>query len=204
MVWQEASIRARRRGGCSTCGDARQFAIHSTSYDLRGIEGAGTASWFRFLASVFPQDWEFRNRAARPATDPVNALLSLGYTLAHHRCETLLSAADLDPRVGFLHDIRPGRASLACDLVEPLRAPLVDRLVVGVLARKTLTRDSFVQRGAAWRLEPDAFKRFLSTFEQSFHDDSKPPSLQQQLLERIDHIQDRIRSFDGTAAGEKK
>jgi CRISPR-associated protein Cas1 len=175
--------------------------LASSLDQLRGIEGIATANWFRFLTTVFPPTWEFKKRIARPATDPVNALLSLGYTLAHHRCETLLAAADLDPRVGFLHDIRAGRASLACDLMEPLRAALIDRLVVATLARKTLTLDSFVQQGSAWRLQPEDFKRFLSVFEQAFHDATQNPSMQQRTLDRIDQIRERIRAFGGLGNG---
>lgn len=92
---------------------------------IRGHEGAAAASWFSFLGSLLPPPWRIAQRVAHPPTDRTNALLSLGYALTYRRCETLLAAADLDPRVGFLHDLRPGRSSLACDLMEPLRVPLV-------------------------------------------------------------------------------
>lgn len=162
---------------------------------LLGIEGAATATWFRFLATVLPTGWQFHKRIARPATDPVNALLSLGYTLAHHRCETLLAAEDLDPRVGFLHQVRPGRASLACDLVEPLRALLVDRLVVAALARKTFTADSFLKDDSGCKLKPDDFRRFLGLFESAFYDVSHKSNLQQRTLDRIETIRQRILAF---------
>jgi CRISPR-associated protein Cas1 len=149
--------RLRKRTGKATAID-----------QLRGIEGAAAAAWFDFFRSLLPVGWEFTKRVSHPPTDPVNALLSLGYAFVHHRCETLLAAADLDPRVGFLHDVHPGRSSLACDLVEPLRAPLVDRLVVGLLNRKVFTPDSFRQHDDQWRLRQDAFRKFLANFEQAF------------------------------------
>lgn len=168
---------------------------------LLGVEGSATAIWFRHFASLVPGSWGFSKRVARPATDPVNALLSLGYSLAHHRCETLLAAADLDPRVGFLHDIRPGRASLACDLVEPLRVPLVDRMVLGMLSRKAVAPESFVKDGQAYRLQPDEFRRYLATFEQTLTDSKAPPSFHEQTVARIEDWGRRIRVFAGPATG---
>ena len=162
---------------------------------LRGVEGSATAIWFRFFASLVPVEWGFRKRVARPATDPVNALLSLGYAFAHHRCDALLSAADLDPRVGFLHDVRPGRSSLACDLVEPLRAPLVDRMVLGMLARRSIRPESFQRDGAAYRLQSTDFKRYLAAFEQALTDGKPEPSFHQQTLDRIEDWSQRIRRF---------
>lgn len=135
---------------------------------IRGYEGAAAANWFPFLCSLLPPEWRTERRAAHPPADRTNALLSLGYSLAYYRCETLLAAADLDPRVGFLHDIHPGRSSLACDLMEPLRVPLVDRLVVRVINRREIDNGDFTSHGPSWRLTPEAFKRYLGAFEQAF------------------------------------
>ena len=167
---------------------------------LRGLEGASAARWFSFLATVLPEPWEFQKRVSRPPTDPVNALLSLGYSLAHHRCETLLAAADLDPRVGFLHDLRSGRSSLACDLVEPLRVPLVDRMVVQLLARRTIKHEDFATSGTAFRLGNDAFKRYLAAFEQAFDDPQAACSLRQATMDRINAWTQRFRQLDTPAA----
>jgi CRISPR-associated protein Cas1 len=160
---------------------------------LLGLEGSAAALWYGFLASVLPAGWTLPGRVAHPPTDPVNALLSLGYTFALTRCQTLLAAADLDPLVGFLHEVRPGRPSLACDLVEPLRAPLVDRLVVGMLARRQLTLDSFAQQDKAWRLNPESFKLVLSNFEQAFSQTGSGASWKEQTLVRIDQWSSSIR-----------
>lgn len=135
---------------------------------LRGLEGAAAAAWFRFIPTILTTDFSFERRKCHPAVDPVNALLSLGYSMAHHRCETLLTAADLDANVGFLHEVRPGRSSLACDLVEPLR-PFVDRLVIGMLNRKTFTKNDFSSGKWGLRLQREALRRFLDEFEQAFH-----------------------------------
>lgn len=153
---------------------------------LRGLEGVAAGRWFAFLPELLPEGWEFPRRAMRPPTDPVNSMLSLGYSLAHHRCETLLAAADLDPRVGFLHELRSGRSSLACDLVEPLRIELVDRMVLGLISQGIVTRDAFQLQGKACRFRPEHFKKFLASFEHFFDNPKRLPTFQDQTLRRID------------------
>lgn len=161
---------------------------------LRGVEGQGALIWFRFFASLLPAGWRFEKRSARPPADPVNALLSLGYSLATTRCGALLAAHDLDPDVGFLHEIRPGRPSLACDLVESLRVPLVDRMVLNLLSRKQIRPDSFDKEGQGCRLLPADFKNFLGHFESEFNSQRKPASFQQQTCTRIQQWIARIGS----------
>jgi CRISP-associated protein Cas1 len=181
----------------------RQRADSAATVDaLRGIEGSAAACWFRFLSDLLPAPWQFAKRSAHPPADRTNALLSLGYTLALSRCETLLAAADLDPRVGFLHDVHPGRPSLACDLVESLRVPLVDRLVVQLIVRNSVTLDSFEQRGDTWRLDQESFKKYLAAFEQAYDNSKQTPTFKEQTLRRIDSWVRRIRQFDTTNGGE--
>jgi len=104
----------QRQGKAPSAGEAitqwkkLQDSCHrSKSLDsLRGVEGTAASAWFQLFASLLPNGWMFPGRKARPATDHVNGLLSLGYTLLVARCQTLLAASDLDPLVGFLHDIK--------------------------------------------------------------------------------------------------
>lgn len=161
---------------------------------LLGIEGAAGASWLQYFASLVPAPWEFQHRRSRPPDGPVNALLSLGYTFALSRCQTQLAAADLDPLVGFLHEVRSGRPALACDLVEPLRAPLVDRLVLTVLGRRQLTEESFDGGRTGSRLTSKGFRRYLGIFEETFNDVSNGPSWKQQTDERIETLSHAIRN----------
>ena len=86
---------------------------------LRGLEGAGAAAYFRGYVQLFAPALGFEGRRRRPPPDPVNACLSLGYTLLQAQAEQACWVAGLDPMVGFLHLPAHGRASLACDLVEP-------------------------------------------------------------------------------------
>lgn len=159
---------------------------------LRGVEGTAASGWFQLFASLLPNGWTFPGRKAHPATDPVNGLLSLGYTLLVARCQTLLAASDLDPLVGFLHDVRPGRPSLACDLMEPFRISLVDRLVLNVLATRRISAEAFEHTSDGIRLKPPEFKIFLTAFEEDFHS-SRPHDVRRDIQTRIDNWIQQIR-----------
>jgi CRISPR-associated protein Cas1 len=159
---------------------------------LRGIEGRAAAVWFDIFANLLPKEWTFQGRRAHPPADPVNALLSLGYTLATTRCSALLSAYGLDPRVGFFHQIRPGRDSLACDLVESIRIPLVDRLVLKLLRRQQLKTDAFESENQ-YRLKDGSFRFFLKEFEEAFQDTQVEKSFQMQLCLRLEALVNDIR-----------
>lgn len=191
----------QRQGKASAAGGAIQqlkklqdSCSRSKSLDsLRGIEGTAASTWFQLFASLMPNGWTFPGRRSRPATDPVNGLLSLGYTFLVARCQTLLAASDLDPLVGFLHDVRPGRPSLACDLMEPFRISLVDRLVLNVLSTRRLSLESFEQTPEGIRLLSPDFKIFLTAFEEEFHRNS-PNNVQREIQARIDQWIQEIRS----------
>ena len=93
---------------------------------LRGLEGAGAAAYFEGFGDLLPERLGFSSRNRRPPKDPVNAALSLGYTLLHAETVLALYGAGFDPFIGFYHALDFGRESLACDVVEPLRVE-VDR-----------------------------------------------------------------------------
>ena len=93
------------------------------------------------------EDFPFNGRNRRPPKDKVNALLSFVYTLLNHEVQSALETVGLDPYVGFVHTDRPGRASLALDMMEELRAYLADRLVLSVINRKQISDKGFVEHG---------------------------------------------------------
>src|SRR5262249_6394669 len=126
---------------------------------LRGLEGAASAAWFSLLGQLLRPPWQFPQRVRRPPTDPVNALLSLGYTWVLTRTVARAEAAGLEVNLGGLHEYRPGRPSLACDLMEPLRVPAVDRWLVQRLNQGEMTPADFVTEGGGIRLHPKAFGR---------------------------------------------
>ncbi|MBN1920067.1 MAG: CRISPR-associated endonuclease Cas1 [Anaerolineae bacterium] len=112
---------------------------------LLGIEGAGAKAYFELYRQAFAPEWGFQKRTRRPPKDPVNALLSLGYTLLGNVVMTALEAVGLDPYLGFFHAEKYGRPALALDLVEEFRAPLVDSLVMRLINWRMLSPQHFEQ-----------------------------------------------------------
>lgn len=131
---------------------------------LRGIEGAAAAAYFSGLAALFPPSLDFTGRNRRPPRDPVNACLSLGYTLLHNDAVRAAAVAGLDPVIGVYHDIKAGRESLACDLAEPFR-PLVDRFVHELFRSQALRQESFTVTGAGCRVNKTARQAFFRAYE---------------------------------------
>ena len=107
---------------------AQEVGAQPTVEGIRGVEGAAARQYFVALRSVVPPELEFTGRNRRPPRDPVNAALSLAYTLLHWEAVHVLHAVGLDPMLGFYHRPSFGRESLACDVMEPLR-PAVDRWI---------------------------------------------------------------------------
>ncbi len=134
---------------------------------LLGLEGAASAAYFAAFGDMLSGAWSFPGRVRRPPKDPVNALLSFGYTLAGSEIARHLTAAGFDPRIALLHGIRYGRESLPLDLVEEFRAPLVDRFTLRLLNRSELTEADFEDRDHdAVGLRDGARRRYLELWEE--------------------------------------
>ena len=119
---------------------------------LRGYEGKGSAVYFEgFSKGFITEDFRFPGRVRRPPTDPVNALLSLGYMLLLNQVIAAVSLVGLDPYFGSLHAVDYGRPSLALDLMEEWRPTIVDTLVLSLFNLKTLVPSDFEER--AWEEE---------------------------------------------------
>lgn len=121
---------------------------------LMGLEGATAAAWWGWLAAALPKRWRFTGRNRRPPRDPVNALLSLSYTLLGAEMLRQVHADGLDPALGFLHGIVPGRESLVLDLIEPLR-PSIDAFVLDLLDQVLSPRHFTFSRKDGCRLNKD-------------------------------------------------
>lgn len=111
--------------------------------ELRGLEGRGARSYFAVLRASLPDNLGFARRARRPPPDPVNGLLSLGYTLLTENLMSACEVVGLDPYDGFLHSDKYNRPALALDLMEEFRAPIVDSVVLNLLNRRRLDKDDF-------------------------------------------------------------
>lgn len=176
---------------------------------LRGSEGEAANLYFAvFDHLIRSPDPELRwtQRSRRPPLDPINALLSFLYTLLTHDCRSACEAVGLDPAVGFLHRDRPGRPSLALDLLEELRAPLADRLALSLVNRRQLRAADFRRmEGGAVLLTDDARKLVLTAWQERkkeerlhpFLDEKAPfglvPYLQAQMLAR--HLRGDIDAY---------
>ncbi len=117
---------------------------------LLGIEGDAANTYFGVLNKLIlnqKNDFPFSGRNRRPPKDAVNAMLSFVYTLLANDVAAALEAVGLDPCVGFFHTIRPGRFSLALDVMEEFRAYLADRLVLSLINRKQVTKRDFIMQG---------------------------------------------------------
>ena len=140
---------------------AREAAVLSA---LLGLEGTGAAVHFAALATVFPPELGFSGRNRRPPRDPANAVLSLGYTLLTFEAARQAVLFGFDPALGALHAPAPGRDSLACDLVEPLR-PQVDSLAVDLFLHRRLTARDFGRQGEGVRLSREGRRIFYEAWE---------------------------------------
>jgi len=135
--------------------------------EARGIEGTAARTYYRILRNLVRDEMEFQTRTRRPPTDPVNALLSLGYVLVGSRLASLLEAVGLDPFIGFLHDLQYGRPSLGQDFLEEFRAPCVDRFTLALLNRRQVRLEDFEthpETGAV-QLTQEGSRRYFTAFE---------------------------------------
>lgn len=134
---------------------------------LMGLEGASSAAYFRGFSKMVTGGFAFEGRRSHPSTDPVNALLSLGYTLITNEIASLVEAAGFDPFLSFLHGIKYGRRSLPLDLVEEFRHPVVDSLILSVVNKGVVKMPDFHWRdtGGCY-LSKEGFKRFLALYEE--------------------------------------
>lgn len=131
---------------------------------LRGLEGGATAAFYRAYGVLFPAASGFTGRNRRPPRDPVNAALSLGYTVAHGDALRAIAHAGLDPMLGVLHDWSYNRDSLACDLTEIARSR-VERLVWRLFAEQDLRAESFSRDGEGVRMSKAARAKFYAAYE---------------------------------------
>lgn len=165
-------------------GRLRRQAVAASSLDqLRGFEGAATAQYYRAFAEFLGPDWAFTHRRYRPSPDPVNALLSLGYSLLHNRLIGLITLHGLDPYQGVFHELKRGHAALASDLTEEWRAIIVDSLVLTLLKRRELVPRHFhtSRNKKGIRLSRKGLARFFQRFDRKTMHVVEHPRLGQQM-----------------------
>lgn len=176
---------------------ARRTLVAAETAQLRGLEGEAAQVYFGVFNHLLrPADpaFAFGGRSRRPPLDRVNALLSFLYAMLGHDCRSALEAHGLDPQVGFLHADRPGRASLALDLMEELRPVLADRLVLSLINRRQFAAGDFIlEEAGGVRLTDDARKRVLVAWQERKRDELTHPFLGEKLpLGLVAHVQAQL------------
>lgn len=151
--------------------------------ETMGIEGEAAATYFAvFNELLIGSGFVFSGRVRRPALDPVNALLSFIYSLVTQECISALQGVGLDPFVGFLHQDRPGRASLALDLLEEFRAAWADRFVLTLINRRQIQSGDFTtEASGAVRLKDDSRKAVLVAYQERKQDELIHPYLEEKV-----------------------
>ncbi len=146
--------------------DASRAPNIDTARGHEGVAGQEYFSAFNCMVGGDREAFSFTGRSRRPPLDRCNALLSFVYALLRHDIESALESVGLDPAVGFLHTDRPGRPSLALDMMEELRAPLADRLVLTLINRRQVQASGFiVQDGGAVLLEEATRKEVVAAWQ---------------------------------------
>lgn len=168
----------------------RKMALSS----LSGIEGAATAAYFGAWKRLLKHDWRFEKRLRRPPPDPINVLLSFGYTLLARAAHGAVEAAGLDPYAGFLHSVEYNRPSLALDLMEEFR-PVVDGVILWCCNSGQIRPTDFTP-GPPERpvvMDDDAKKKFIRAYERRMDEEIIHPAQNERLsVRRCIHVQARL------------
>jgi CRISPR-associated protein Cas1 len=144
---------------------------------ILGMEGAGSAAYFHCFGKLLsdPRQWPFPGRVKRPPTDPVNSLLSFGYSLLTNKVASAVQLVGFDHFVGYLHSSFYGRPSLALDIMEEFRPVIVDSVVLTLLNNRMLTPKDFVVELGAYRLTDQRRKVFFTKFEERLNEELSHP-----------------------------
>ena len=153
----------------------QQVPCASKVGSLLGIEGNGSAAYFAVFGKLLRGTMTFTHRRRRPPTDPINAMLSLGYTLLLHQVSAAIQVVGLDPYIGFLHQPRYGRPALALDMMEEFRPIITDSVVLNIVNHRILTEQDFQEELGVVHLKPEARKTFYAKFEERLQEELQHP-----------------------------
>jgi CRISPR-associated protein Cas1 len=175
-----------------------KLATAASADSVRGLEGDSARLYFAALPMLMRvsarETFAFSTRTRRPPRDPFNALISFLYALVLGDCRTALETVGLDPQLGFLHTVRPGRQSLALDLLEEFRAPVCDRLALTLINREQLQAKDFDYReGGSVMLNDAGRKTVIAAFQARKQEETNHPMLKQAIsIGLLPQIQARL------------
>lgn len=181
----EGDVAGLTRGAQDLAATLRALPEASNLDVLRGLEGEAARQYFArqpmLVKADLRADFSMDGRTRRPPRDRMNALLSFLYAMWMNDCRSALESVGLDPQVGFLHALRPGRAALALDLMEEFR-PFADRLALSLVNRGQIRADDLlVREGGGVSLSPDARKAVVVAFQERKQEEVQHPVLAQAL-----------------------
>lgn len=155
------------------------------SDELRGIEGEAARTYFSIFNNLIlhqKESFYFVERSRRPPRDNLNALLSYAYTLLTYEMESALETVGLDPYVGFLHTDRPGRVSLALDMIEELRPYMAERFVLSLINRKQISPKGFITKESGGIImDKDTKNTFLTAWQKRKQEEITHPFLNEKI-----------------------
>lgn len=157
-----------------------QVSKASNHDSLWGYEGTASATYYKLFRTFLPEDWGFTKRIAHPPTDPINVLLSLGYTLLYNAFYAAINVVGMDPYLGFFHQTRHGHATLASDLMEEFRSIIVDSVVLSAVNKEVIKRKDFNGKDSQIRISDEGLKRFLVLYDQRMNTTVIHPQLKPQ------------------------
>lgn len=162
---------------------ASQLQVCGSVDSMRGVEGAAASAYFSSMDDMLSANHSFRfeRRSKRPPKNEVNAVLSFLYTQLTHDYRSAMETVGLDPAMGFMHTLRPGRPSFALDLMEELRAPLCDRLAITLFNRGQLTGKEFEYMDPAVYLNEKGRRLVLSQWRSRKQEEIQHPFLNEKI-----------------------
>lgn len=176
----------------------RQLSKQTELDTIRGLEGKAANIYFEAFPHLIKKDFrenmQFNGRSRRPPLDEVNCLLSFFYSLLTHDIRSALEGVGLDPQVGFLHRERPGRPSLALDMMEEFRSYLADRLTLTLINRQQITSSDFIRTEVGgYILKDKARKTVLTEYQERKREEIEHPFLKEKMtVGMLCHIQARL------------
>lgn len=179
-------------------GNLTKLPLAESADTVRGLEGDSARIYFSALPNLIRpssrESFAFTTRNRRPPLDRFNALISFLYALVLGDCRSALESVGLDPQLGFLHTVRPGRQSLALDLLEEFRAPICDRLALTLINREQLQAKDFDFRdGGSVMLNDAGRKTVIAAFQARKQEEINHPVLQQSIyIGLLPQIQARL------------
>lgn len=167
----------------------------TTREELMGVEGGAARHYFQIYGSYLPEPFRFQIRSRRPAQDPANALLNLGYMTLLREVEAHLEAHQLDSYFGVLHTPQNGRTSLALDLLEEFRQPFIDIFVLKILNLGQIKPENFQRsQSDGVTLSDEGFRNFFSLYEEKMgSQDGHSPGLRKAIDDQVHSLKQRIR-----------